>query len=676
MKVVVDIETISTVDLLKHDTVRYASHDSTKICVLSFKVVGEKEIHTLYLPSLALIDTTKPKYQRAVKKVKEVFTNENLTLIAHNYFFEKTLFIHQLHKFLKNWIDLEGVYPSCWNYICTMQWVMSHRKKGALDKAADVFNLKARKYSTGASLMKNICKGVKEKPKKLESTVNGISTQWIYVDGYWYKGGKEAYEKMIEYCEIDVLVTEQLYKKLKSKKVYGDLKPFSKYIKAGMELTKKMNEYGLRIDMDFLPKLSQAANNIIAECEKTSLKHFDGLSRNQRVKITKYLKSVGMDINGVGGVDVLAAKQSEANKKFKTELKALEKYNRLNKASFNKIQAIKDKQVEGKIHNFLTFAGAAETGRWSGRGVQPQNFPRPSGDYKVKEIRDLINKNYKDKKWCIENVDVIESALRTLVIPDFDNQTFFITDLSQIEARITLYECGYKDVVDKIAEGWDIYSDMATTIYKKKIKKGDWQRNVGKEAILGCGFGMSPPKFFKTLTERYGKNFISYKEAVKAVGNYRKKYKNIPRKWAEYDNLIKKHFKSKTPLKIQLKSGRWLNYGNIERKKVVKNGKTKYQFTYNVSGSQRVIYGSLMFQQTVQATARDIMLIKMAEMADKGYDTKLTVHDEAVYQVDKCANLNKLARDWKESGAEVLEKQFKGLKIDSDCCLSDTYFSH
>ena len=685
MKVVLDIETISTVDLKKHDTVRYAKHPSTHICVLSFKVVGEKEIYSLYLPSLSLIDTTKPKYDRAVKKAYEIFTRDDLTIIAHNYFFEKTLFQDCLSRFFEKWVDfdaelVEKVIPK-WKYICTMQWMQSHRKKGGLNQATDAFDLKIKKYSTGASIMKSVCMGKKDKPKKLDCVVNGLNSQWVYVDGYWYKGGKEVYEKMIEYCEMDVKVTEELYKKQKSKKVYSDLKPFASYIKAGMELTKHMNETGLNIDMEFLPKLSEAANHVIAQCERTSLKHFDGLSRNQRVRITKYLKSIGMDINGVGAIDVQAAKRNKDNKKFKEKIDALEVYNKLNKSSFNKIQAMSDKNVDGKIFNFLTFSGAAETGRWSGRGVQPQNFPRPvknpktGKEYTIKEIRDLIEKNHKNKKWCVENVGVIESALRTTVIPDESNLIFFITDLCQIEARIALSQNGYEDVVKDISDGWDIYSDMATAIYKKNIKKGDSERHLGKESILGCQFGLSAPTFMKNMLDKYGIQ-ISFKEAVKAVGAYKKKYKNIPKKWAEYDSLIQKHYKSKKPLKIQLQSGRWLNFGIIGQKKVVKKGKTKYQFTYNVSGSERIIYGSLMFQHTIQATARDIMLIKMAEMANKGYDTKLTVHDEAIYQVKKGSDLKKLSKDWEEAGSKVLKKLFKGLIIDSDCCLSETYFSH
>ena len=674
MKVILDVETISTVDLLKRDTVNYAKSPDTHISVMSFKVAGEKKTHSLFLPRVCLIDTQSKKYQEAKEKAELIFAQQtSVTIIAHNYFFERMLLQEKLEAFLSVWgIKLNPELEI--KYVCTQQWSQAHRKKGSLEMAAEGFDLDARKYSTGAALMKKVCKGTEIEPNKKRTVTLKTPTEWVNIDGIWYRGGKDIYNIMIKYCEIDVEVTDDLYKKLKSKEIYGDLKEYAHYTKEGMKLTNHINETGIRIDLDLLDKLEMASDFILSEATSIVRKHFGADTPNQNTLILRNLRKKGLLIDGMNKDDIQKAINNPLNEKHKDLFPHLKEFSRLNKACFYKIAAAKTKNYDGRLNNFLVFGGAAETGRWSGRGVQPQNFPRSEVEYET--VKEFMKEDYKSKEKVLANLPTVTSALRPMLIPDSDESTFFIGDLSQIEARLALHVCGYDAVLEKLYNGWDIYVDAAMSRYKRKLTKKDkMERNFGKILILAGQFGQGAGALMQQC-EEWGIP-ITFKEALKSVAAYRRKYKKIKQSWGKYDTLIEKHYKSKKPLKIKLRSGRVFNYGTIGRKLMKKKGrKDKEVFTYDVGGTKRQIYGSLMFQQTIQADARDIMNAKAVEMAKKGYDVRLLVHDEIIVHVPKDSDLDKITKDWETSAEEFLSEKYPNLKIESECIFSPTYYGH
>lgn len=51
--------------------------------------------------------------------------------------------------------------------------------------------------------------------------------------------------------------------------------------------------------------------------------------------------------------------------------------------------------------------------------------------------------------------------------------------------------------------------------------------------------------------------------------------------------------------------------------------------------SEQGAYGGLLFQNAVQATARDVMADGMKRMEAAGYDPTITIHDEVVAEADE-----------------------------------------
>ena len=121
---------------------------------------------------------------------------------------------------------------------------------------------------------------------------------------------------------------------------------------------------------------------------------------------------------------------------------------------------------DGRARGLLQYHGAA-TGRWSGQLIQPQNFPRPTLDVDAdpEELAAAIKTGEPDalRRWG-EPIDVLVSGLRH-ALTAADGAVFGAGDFSMIEACILLALAGQRDKCELIAQGCDVYRDMAATIY-------------------------------------------------------------------------------------------------------------------------------------------------------------------------------------------------------------------
>jgi hypothetical protein len=118
-------------------------------------------------------------------------------------------------------------------------------------------------------------------------------------------------------------------------------------------------------------------------------------------------------------------------------------------------------------------------------------------------------------------------------------------DSSQIEARIVAWLAGQTDLVEAFAQGKDIYSDFAQNyIYHYPVNKNTVdERFVGKQVILGLGFGMGPPKF-KSHTAMQSFNALGHSiiielpKCTEIVRAYRNRFPKIEQRWNALRDLI------------------------------------------------------------------------------------------------------------------------------------------
>jgi DNA polymerase len=241
-----------------------------------------------------------------------------------------------------------------------------------------------------------------------------------------------------------------------------------------------------------------------------------------------------------------------------------------------------------------------------------------------------------------------------------DGYVFVAADSSQIEARVVAYLAGQKDLVEAFRNGADIYSDFASDLYgypvNRKLeevredgttfkpfkKEGD----VGKQAILGLGFGMGEDKFGTTVKVETG--IILGDKAGEAVQLYRAKYLAIKELWGECEQglhaLVAGGSYEVGTLRIlfanervHLPNGLFMSYPNIRYTEGRwADGRPKRNITYDRKKGRATvpkdIYGGKGTENCVQALARVIVFDQMVEVTRRDPQAKmiLNVYDENV----------------------------------------------
>lgn len=248
---------------------------------------------------------------------------------------------------------------------------------------------------------------------------------------------------------------------------------------------------------------------------------------------------------------------------------------------------------------------------------------------------------------------------------------FLDADYSAIEARIVCWLAGQEDALEEYRQGVDRYKRMASFIYgvpESEVNKHP-QRFVGKQATLGCGFQMGPPKFRLTCMKMGGYDLPQGLEE-KAVKAFRERHKAIVRLWAALDvaarqainfkgdvfKPVPKHFRGENPntplptfqnlqftckdikgmnfLLLILPSGRKLAY---PKPKIVPSKRfedsTSVAFFGHILGTKWGdvdTFGAKFLENATQAVAADVMVNGAHNCERAGYQIATLIHDECL----------------------------------------------
>ena len=160
-------------------------------------------------------------------------------------------------------------------------------------------------------------------------------------------------------------------------------------------------------------------------------------------------------------------------------------------------------------------------------------------------------------------------------------------------------------------------------------------------AILGCGYGMGGKRFAEQCASMGIR--VDEDEAKRIVSIYREKNNRITQYWRDVENdfveMVKGAGRVGT-VPLSLPSGRSLTYHNpriIQRETPWGAMRDTAQVdTLNSVTRQwtsQIIWGGLLTENVVQATARDMMATAMMALEIKGYHVILSVHDEIICEV-------------------------------------------
>ena len=439
-----------------------------------------------------------------------------------------------------------------------------------------------------------------------------------------------------EYCLNDVRLARDLYQ---------ILNPLTVQELGYMHNDMQINDFGVPIDLDAVYAAIRRETELVKILTEESVQ-LCGFKPTQTKQIAQWA--------GLADLTKATVTKALARKNLRSDVRrVLEIRQMVGKSSVAKIRKMAVSQVSARIRGVHRYH-AATTGRAGGRLVQLQNPPRPK--LKEEEIEHHINTEFRTA-----SMQDLSDCIRALICPAYSGGTLVCADYSNIEGRIAAWVSGEAWKLKAFRDfdsgtGHDLYKLAAARIYNVKVENvSPEQRQVGKTAELACGF-QGGINAFLSMADIFGLHMTD-EQAQEIVTAWRKAHPNIVKMWAVMDSDAKKavqlsgtvfglFVKSGEHLYMQLPSGRKLCYPFAKLEPVTdkfgrrKRSVTFYgQDTYTRQWGRIQTYGGKLFENLVQALARDILYHAIHGLLHTGHEVIMHVHDEIV--VEACTTLGK-----------------------------------
>lgn len=607
MRLTIDFETRSACDIKKHGAWVYSEHPSTEVLCMAYKFEGDDV--GIVTPEHFGFPTI-PGY--VLKTATEIE--------AHNMSFEYAIWTNIMVK-RHGWppLPIEKLR-------CSAAKASMHALPRSLDEACRALGLPVQKDMEGYKLMMKICR-----PKR---------------DGGWHEDPKDL-ERLYQYCMKDVEAEECLSNALR------DLPEQELKI---WQLDQIINARGIQADLES----ARAMLDMVGEHETALLKRLNTLT-NGSVKTAKqvdqlraYLRGLGVDLPDLSAATVKEALKDESINGTARDI--LRVRSSLGRSSSAKYQSIIDRSSrDGRVRGALLYHGAA-TGRWSGAGIQPQNFPSRIKTSDNPEVMleticagalGLFTALYPDDPMAAAG------AITRSILTAKDGYELVVADYSAIEGRGLAWLAGEEDELDNYRNGLDVYIATAAKILGKPYEAitKDERQSPGKISVLACGYqgGAGAVRKFG------GEGMTDDEITEQIVRPWREAHPATTRFWRELEDACVSAVREPGRVfccraisyKVQdnfllcrLPSGRLLYYYHPSIEPCRTSwGDIKDCVTYMTVDSMTKkwvrtnTYGGKLAENVTQAICRDLMAEAMLRIEAAGYPIVLTVHDELVAEV-------------------------------------------
>lgn len=608
-----DWETRSTVDLRETGVYPYAADPNTDIWLGAWAIDEEKP--ELWMPGMPV----------PAKIIEHV--NAGGEIVAHNAQFERIIW-REIAGPRYGWPDARME-----QFHCTAAEAAAMSLPRSLGQLAQVLGLAQQKDDEGARLMLRMTR-----PRKVAE--DGTITWWDV---------PERVERLGQYCVQDVEVERAVMKCLRR------LTPREREVYL---LDQRINDRGIQIDRPLIVAAQGIVDRAVGEANNAIRNITDGSVQKvtNNGSLRTWLAEQGVDTLSVGKARVAELLDDPALKENVRE--ALQLRADAGRSSVAKLTTMLNAACsDDRIRGTLLYHGAG-TGRWTGRLVQTQNFPRGE----VKDIEEYIplvlTGDFDALNIFHPPMKVVSSMLRSVLVAS-PGHDLIAADYSAIEARVLNWLAGQEDVLDLFRAGEDVYKHNAAKLYGiplAEVQKFP-HRQTGKFQELGCGFQMGWQKAVRAAHDVYGLD-LEDDFAKEVVNGYRATHPMVVNFWYEANDAV-----------IQAVSapGRPVHFGANRRLTAIKAGAYLYiilpskrplcyaaptvvdaptpwgelkpavEFSgvdsFSRQWGRMRLYGGLIVENIVQGTSRDLLAEGMLRVEAAGYPVVMSVHDEAVSEV-------------------------------------------
>lgn len=389
MHLIFDYETYSELNIRSVGTQVYARNCEVMLCAYRIGFDGETQMWD------RTVDPDMPA------DLEAALLDEDVRLLAHNVTFERavTLQFFGIDLPWHRWDD-------------TMVLALTAGLPGRMELLCEALGWgeEKGKLADGKRLINLFCSPAPKNHKARRYTRENKPEEW---------------ERFKEYCVRDVDVTCDLWRELPHWTYESE--------RACWMLDATINERGVPFDVELAEAAIVAVDEALQECNAEMAELTDGAV--PKVTNTQALAEwLGVESVAKAALEKLLTTLAEDSPEYKAAALRL----RAGKSSVAKYKAGLRQQWAGRIYNSLQFYGAGRTGRWAGRGIQPQNMLRPSkalADH-LDQVVAALKKGVADLLFD-DVLDCAASATRCMFgMPASSPKKFTVSDLSNIEGRM------------------------------------------------------------------------------------------------------------------------------------------------------------------------------------------------------------------------------------------------
>jgi DNA polymerase bacteriophage-type len=597
-----DIETYSKVDLRKATPYAYSEDPDFEILMASWSVDGER-VHDVV------------GHDRVINTLADLVADPDVTKVAHNAAFERICMSAALGLPVGTYLG-----PSSWHDTLAVAGCLGYPQ--SLAKLAVALGAEP-KDEAGTLLINWFCK-----PDRKGTRRRG-------------EDHPERWEAFCRYCHQDVRTLIDVDRAL------GDFPTATE--RAVYLADQLINDTGMKIDVPMVRAAIQAAdlNRMEQELELSGITGLAKPNNPNTLRAWFAEHDVPMDDMKAETVEAKLAELDALGETSSPRRRALELRQELALTASKKFVAALDSvSADDRLRGSFRYFGA-HTGRWSGRGAQPQNLPRHAFD------------NEADTELAIGELMAGERVpaddLKRMVRPMFLGP-LTVVDYSSIEARVIAWLANEEWALEAFRAGRDIYVETAERMSTPSRKLN---RSQGKVAVLALGYAGGAG----SLRNMGAQGSDHELEMLKI--QWREANSNIVMLWHALEAHLRRYIKDRhwrryplDPARVRtaeigspgepdhayqlvLPSGRALTYrqprwdDRLNRTGSGQPGDYRHKelsFDDPRRGWRERTYGGKLTENITQAVARDVMAEALVRLTDAGFRVVGHVHDEILVE--------------------------------------------